>query len=206
MSALLAAIAEDAEALAALHDRELTPAMIAALREADFPRCLALLPRTEKAAGAWRAMAAAVAQLPAPDDALALDDLAAEYAAIYLTGAYGASPCESMWTDDDGLNCQAAMFEWRALHDAIGLATPDWRQRPDDHLVLQLLHIAASARRPTSTDFGDELIRVLDDHVLRWLPQFAARVAGRSASGFYAALAVLTAEWAWSARAAIARP
>jgi putative dimethyl sulfoxide reductase chaperone len=195
VKALTDAIAEDAETLAALHDRELTPAMIAALREASFPACLGLLPQTPAAVAAWEAMAAAMAELPPTAGASELDELAAEYAAIYLTGAYGASPCESVWTDEDHLTCQGAMFQWRELHAGIGLATPDWRQRPDDHLVLQLLHIAHLARRTTTTDFEGSLAQILDEHTLRWLPQFAARVAARSTSPFYGALAVLTAAW-----------
>ena len=195
MKALTDAIAEDAETLAALHDRELTPAMIDALREAHFPACLGLLPQTPQAVAAWQAMAAAMAILPPMPGIAELDELASEYAAIYLTGAYGASPCESVWTDEDHLTHQAAMFQWRDLHAAAGLVATDWRQRPDDHLVLQLLHIAHLARRTTTANFWHDLARVLDEHTLHWLPQFAARVAARSTSPFYGALAVLTAAW-----------
>ena len=40
---LVEALAEDAEALAALHDRELTAGTLAALREVGFPQSLGLL-------------------------------------------------------------------------------------------------------------------------------------------------------------------
>lgn len=189
------AIAEDAESLAALHDRELTPDMIEALREARFPACLGLMPRTTGAIAAWQAMSDAVAALPEEPDTATLDELAAEYAAIYLTGAHGASPLESVWTDDDRLVCQAAMFQWRDIHAAAGLATRDWRQRPDDHLVLQLLHLAHAARTATKEEDWRAVARILDEHTLRWLPDFAARVASRAASAFYAGLTVLTATW-----------
>ena len=188
-------IAEDAESLAALHDRELTADMIAALREANFPACLGLMPVTSPAVEAWRAMTAGLAELPASPDAATLDELASDYAAIYLTGAYGASPYESVWTDDDHLTCQAAMFQWRDIHAAAGLVATDWRQRPDDHLVLQLLYLAHAARRATTPDSWRQLAQVLDEHSLRWLPDFAARVVSRSGSPFYAGLAVLTAAW-----------
>lgn len=204
MNAAADAIADDAESLAALHDRELTADLLVALREAHFPACLGLMPATAEAVAAWRAMVDALAALPPQPDAMVLDDLAAEYAAIYLTGAYGASPCESVWTDDDHLTCQGAMFQWRDIHAAAGLATPDWRQRPDDHLVLQLLYLAHAARRATTPDSWQRLAQVLDEHVLRWLPDFAARVAARSASPFYAALAVLTAIWLDAVRDLIA--
>jgi len=198
-------IAEDAESLAVLHDRELTADLLVALREADFPACLGLMPATAVAVEAWRAMAEGMARLPAHPDASALDHLAAEYAAIYLTGAYGASPHESVWTDDDHLTCQAAMFQWRDIHAGAGLVTPDWRQRPDDHLVLQLLHLAHAARRAATADSWRRLATILDEHTLRWVPDFAARVAVRTESPFYAGLAVLTAAWLDTVRDLIAR-
>lgn len=188
-------IAEDAESLAALHDRELTPDLVAALREARFPACLGLLPATAPAVEAWRAMGDGLADLPPSLDATAIDELASEYAAIYLTGAHGASPYESVWTDDDHLTCQAAMFQLRDIYAAAGLASTDWRQRADDHLVLQLLYIAHAARGAASREHWRALARALDEHLLRWLPDFAARVVQRSTSPFYTGLAVLTAAW-----------
>lgn len=200
-SDLAAVIAEDAESLAALHDRELTADIVQALHEARFPDCLGLMPASTETTAAWRAMQEGMISLPARPDATVLDQLASEYAAIYLTGAYGASPYESVWTDDDHLMCQQAMFEWREIYAAAGLATRDWRQRPDDHLVLQLVYVAHVARRAATADsagFADAwrtLAKVLDEHTLRWLPDFAARVAARTESPFYAGLAVLTAAW-----------
>jgi TorA maturation chaperone TorD len=140
-------------------------------------------------------MAAALAAVPTPAGPTVIDELASEYAAIYLTGAYGASPYESVWTDDDHLTCQAAMFQWRAIHAAAGLAAADWRQRADDHLVLQLLHIAHAGRAAATLDDWRALARRLDEHTLRWLPDFAARVAARASLPFYAGLALLSAAW-----------
>lgn len=190
------AIAEDAEALAALHDRELTPGLAAALREAGFPASLGLMPSNAERLAAWQAMSAGVASLPAADgDVRAWDDLAVEYAAIYLTGAYGASPYESVWTDDDHLTCQGAMFELREIYARAGLRVTDWRQRADDHLVLQLQYVAHAARHASSQEDWRALAQVLDEHLLRWLPDFASRIALRSPSPFYVGLAVLTAAW-----------
>lgn len=190
------AIAEDAEALAALHDRELTPALAAALRETCFPSNLALMPQTSAHLSAWQAMAAGVASLPTDAARLrAWDDLAAEYAAIYLTGAYGASPYESVWTDEDHLTCQGAMFELREIYARAGLRVTNWRQRADDHLVLQLLYIAHTARHATSSEDWRALATMLDEHLLLWMPDFASRIAIRSPSAFYVGLAVLTDGW-----------
>ena len=188
---LLEALAEDAEALAALHDRELTTETIAVLREVGFPANLGLLPAGERSQEAWRLMSAALEET----DPNALDQLAVDYAAIYLTGAYGASPCESVWTDDDHLVCQEAMFALRAIYTAAGLAAEDWRRRPDDHLVLQLLYIAFALRRASGDDELHKLAAMLDEHLLRWLPDFAARVAARAETPFFAVLGRLTFAW-----------
>lgn len=185
------ALAEDAEALAALHDRELTAETIAALREVGFPHNFGLLPAGEHSIEAWRLMAAALEET----DPGALDQLAVDYAAIYLTGAYGASPCESVWTDDDHLACQDAMFALRQIYAAAGLAAEDWRRRPDDHLVLQLLYIAHALRRSDGPEELRRLAAMLDEHLLRWLPDFAARVAARAETPFFAVLGRLTFAW-----------
>jgi TorA maturation chaperone TorD len=185
------ALAEDAEALAALHDRELTAETLATLREIGFPANLGLLPQGEPSREAWRLMVAALEETQAAD----LDLLAVDYAAIYLTGAYGASPCESVWTDDDHLVCQDAMFALREIHAAAGLAAEDWRRRPDDHLVLQLLYIAHALRRSGGPDELRRLAAMLDEHLLRWLPDFAARVAARAETPFFAVLGRLTFAW-----------
>lgn len=195
---IIDAIAQDAESLAALHDCELTPPVLAALRIAEFPSCLGLMPATEEAQAAWQAMEIGIADLPAELNPDARDILASEYAAIYLTGAYGVSPYESVWTDDDHLVCQEAMFQWRDLHAAAGLAVVDWRHRPDDHLVLQLLYLAKQVRSATAVEGlapWRHLAQVLDEHTLRWLPDFSSRVAARSDSLFYIGLAVLTTAW-----------
>ena len=189
---LAEALAEDAEALAALHDRELTAETIAVLREVGFPANLGQLPKGEQAQQTWRMMAAA---LPLEADPAELDRLAVDYAAIYLTGAYGASPCESVWLDDDHLACQGPMFEMRKLYAEAGLAAADWRKRPDDHLVLQLLYLAHVLRRAEAPDDLRRLATMMDEHLLRWLPDFAERVSARCEQPFFAVLAGLTFLW-----------
>lgn len=185
------ALAEDADMLAALHDRELTAQTLAALRAVGFPQNLGLLPNDEAMREAWGLMAGALAQAASAS----LDDLAADYASVYLTGACGASPCESAWTDDDHLVCQDAMFALRRIYAGAGLAAADWRRRPDDHLVLQLLYLAHVLRTADSLDALRKLATAMDEHLLRWLPDFAERVAARCATPFYAVLQRLTFLW-----------
>ncbi|HMV05739.1 MAG TPA: molecular chaperone TorD family protein [Accumulibacter sp.] len=187
------ALAEDAATLAALHERELTPPVLRELAAIGFPDNLALLPRNAAQAEAFTLMRTAV--LACVDPAIPIDDLAAEFAAIYLTGAYGASPCESVWLSDEHLICQEAMFELRDLYTACGFAVPDWRKRPDDHLVFQLQFLARRLAVLRDDAGLRALAAFLDEHLLRWLPDFATRLAARCEQQFYAALAILTNSW-----------
>lgn len=189
------ACAEDLELLVRLNDRELDRPTLAALLETGFPAGMGLLPAREALAGPHVLLAEALAGLRDAGQS-ALDTLAADFAAIYLTGAFGASPCESVWMDDERLTCQAPMFELRQVYQAAGLANPDWRKRPDDHLVMQMDYLR---RRLGKTPLADEdvehLAGFLDGHLLRWLPEFAARAAARCETPFYGGLVMLTAGW-----------
>lgn len=193
---IVAALAEDAQTLALVHDRELTPAFLDELRAIDFPRNLVLLPASPQAQEAWRFMAAALSDLPVPLDTATLDRLAADYASIYLVSSYGASPCESTWIDEDHLLCQETMFQLREIYRVAGLAAADWRRRPDDHLVLQLAFLAHAIRRAEGIDDWRNLAKVMDEHLLRWLPDFARRIATRCETSIYAGMAMVTHEWA----------
>jgi TorA maturation chaperone TorD len=198
-----AVLAEDASTLAVLQDRELSPMVLAELKALGFPRNLTLLPTDEAGWMAYRMMQEVVALLPTQADAALLDDLAADFAAIYLTGAFGASPYESYWLSDDHLICQDAMFEMRTLYSKAGLKVPDWRMRPDDHLVFQLQFLAHLLAKAGRDDDWRSLANFLDYHLLRWLPDFAGRVVNRCDTPFYAALALLTDVWCQQLRSLI---
>lgn len=184
------AIAEDLDTLVLLQDRELDAAMLQALRELGFPDSLAQLPADERGRQAFDSMRQAVHALPQTLGRAFLDHLAADYAAIYLNGSLGASPMESVWLSDDHTACHDAMFELREIYAGRGLAASDWRRRPDDHLLLQLQFIARWLRDPRPDLAG--LADFLDRHLLRWLGDFAGRVADRCETHLYAGLALLT--------------
>jgi TorA maturation chaperone TorD len=115
---------------------------------------------------------------------------------VYLTHGLRASPCESVWLDEDGLVMQAAMFELRDWYARHGLAVQDWRLRSDDHLVHQL-QFAVHLLAPEEGEGADlaEVAHFLDDHLLLWIDRFAERVAARCQTRFYAGLALLTSAW-----------
>ena len=180
--------AEDLAALAWFHEAERSPALIAALHEGGFPGGLGVLPADAPALLRFAAAVADVAGVR-PDDAPGLaDELAADFAAIYLTHALRASPCESVWRDEDHLMLQGSVFDVRARYQAHGVVARNWRLLPDDHLSNELAfvaHLLGCAQADAAAHF-------LDAHLLVWLPDFAERVASRAATRFYATLADVT--------------
>ncbi len=188
------AVALDLTTLALVHHAELDDAVLAHLRLNAFPQGLGLRLTSQAGLDALVAMESAMGALPSPLPADVLDELAADYAAIYLTYAYRASPCESVWLDQEGLGMQAPMFQVREFYRQFDLAAANWRIRPDDHLVIEL-HFLACLMEDDHPQALPEAARFLDEHLLRWLPLFARRVSARCATAFYAGAALLTAAY-----------
>lgn len=188
------AVALDLEALALLHHAECDDALLAHLALSGFPEGIGLRLVSENGQRAQVLMHQALAEMPSPLSTAMRDELAADYAAIYLTYAYHASPCESVWLDQENLALQAPMFQVREFYRLFNLGSANWRMRSDDHLVLELQFLAA-LMRDAHPQALPEAARFLDNHLLRWLPLFGQRVAGRCATPFYAAAALLTAAY-----------
>ncbi len=187
------AVAEDLLTLAILHNEELDRVTLAGLREADFPGSLHLRLRSKKGQDAIYVFTQGLDSLLADLTDSTLDRLAADYADIYLNHTLQASPCESVWMDDDNLAMQEAMFRLREQYARRGLGVSDWRKRSEDHLVPQLHFVAHLL---TQVDDGlSEAADFLDEHLLRWNPEFARRVASRCGTPLYAGLALLNAAY-----------
>ncbi|MCB1801806.1 MAG: molecular chaperone TorD family protein [Gammaproteobacteria bacterium] len=202
LDAFGSSVALDLMMLARLHDRELDASMVAALKSSGFSDGLAFRLESTKGIEALALTVAAIDSMT--DEPEVLDGLAVDFAAIYLTHGLGASPCESVWLDEDGLVMQQPMFSVRESYARAGFGVPDWRLRPDDHLVFQLQFVANLLEQKHVAAFA-EAARFLDDHSLRWLPDFADRVAQRAATPFYAGLAMLTAVYVDELRDVLAR-
>lgn len=181
-------LAEDLRTLAWLHAGEQPAPLWLALQQTGFPAGLSVVPPADAAvagmADALHGLGPAYADNPRRID----DELAADYAGIYLTHALQASPLESVWRDEDHLMLQGPTFEVRQAYRQHGLAAADWRSLPDDHLTNELSFVAALLEKRALAESQDFLAH----HLLAWLPQFAQRVAQRAATPVYAALALLT--------------
>ena len=186
------AAADDLRLLYLLHDREPDKETLEALRQWPVQEQLGLALRSQMGREAAALLDDALRELPDPIDAESIDALAADYADIYLTHAYRASPCESVWLDDDGLARQEPMFEVRRWFRERGLGTADASKRPDDHLIFQLQFVAHLLDSMHGDDTLRDAARFMDEHLLRWIGQFGGRVAAQCPQGFYVGLMLLT--------------
>ena len=186
------AVSDDLMMLCVLHNAEPERELIKALRDADFPRGLGLRLTSETARGGVDLLSKALTALPEPVDEQILDELAADYANIYLTHGLQASPCESVWFDDEGLTHQQPMTQVRAQYRQHGLMAADWRKREDDHLVLQLQFLAHLLNTSQASSGIGEAARFMDEHLLRWLGKFSWRVAQRCATDYFAGVVLLS--------------
>ena len=117
------AVAEDLAWLADLHDRELDRERLVLPRELNREYTpFGFVPPGEGLAAALSLFSQGLADIPTDLGRQTLDLLAAEYADIYLNHSIQASPCESIWIDEDGLMMQEPMFQIRGWYRRHGLA------------------------------------------------------------------------------------
>ncbi len=184
----------DIQLLAVLHDKEPNAALLAELKQTRFPYQLNLQLSDNASQESLSFMADSLKEFPVEMDAAQLDELAADFAAIYLNHSIQASPCESVWLDEEGLMRQQPMFAVRGWYEKYGLQVDDWRLRPDDHLVCQLQFIAHLLKQEEVSHLA-QVAQFLDEHLLLWIKDFAARVSQRAGTAYYAGLALLTAAY-----------
>lgn len=186
-----AEVATELRTLAALHAAEVDAEVLRRLGEADYP-AQSVLPIDDD--GSRRAVDLMCRTVSGLRDATSqqIDELAVDYAAIYLTGALHLSPNESAWLDQDHLERQQPMFEVRSWYQRHGVRAADWRCRSEDNLSLQLSFIAMLLELQDERAAISESAAFMDQHLLRWLGDFGSGVALRCSTKFYAALALYT--------------
>lgn len=189
------AAAEDLRLLAFLQDRELDLDLVMGLRQERHADFLVLRLVTEEGREAMKLFRLGLTDLPTEPSDEDLDILAVEYAHIFLNNSFDASPCESVWIDDEGLTMQEPMFQVRAWYERFGLQVEDWRKRADDHLVNQLVFLAHVLDPEAGDAHLTEVTRFMDEHPLRWIQGFAGRVGSRCQTRLYAGLVRLTAAY-----------
>lgn len=192
LEAFCQAIADDLAMLARLHAKEPDAGLLQRLRSQRFPAGLGLTLESDAGHQAVELMQQAVASMPDVIEPAALDELASDYASIYLNFNIQASPEESVWVDEENLAYQDAMFQVRNWYARYGLSVPDWRLCPDDHLVYELQFLEHLFRHEATETGLSSVARFMDEHLLRWVTRFAERVGARCATPYFAGAARLT--------------
>jgi len=133
--------------------------------------------------------------------------LAVDYARLCLGSdpREGADPYESVHRNKEGLLMQD---EWEAvlrLYDELGLGRAENIHETEDNLALELECMAQLCARQDTTLRAVELpeaswwleqqVRMLDEHLLRWVPSFVRRVEKLGQTEFYKVFGVLTDEF-----------
>lgn len=186
------ALADDLEVFIRLHDHEADSELLATLRQTLPADWFALKLHGELFESAQALVVDGLAAIPEPVGSGDLNDMAAEFAAIYLTYAYQAAPTESVWRDEDHLERQEAMFAVRRWYAKYGVAAPNWRIRSDDHIVNELQFLGLLLLRAEDAAGLRDVALFLRDHLLVWVPEFAKRVALRCRLPFYAGACLMT--------------
>ena len=189
------AVADDLKTLAVLLDGELEAKTLHDLKVIGFPDNLGLKLQSEKGGYACELMQKAMQVFPEEFDDEFLNSLAADFAGIFLNSSVGVSPYESVWISDENITHQESMFEIRDWYQKYELAAENWRVRADDHLVLQLQFIAHLMQQVDNPNALPDVALFMDEHILRWIGDFAGVVIERCDTPFYAGLVMLTTQY-----------
>ncbi len=189
---LRAEISDDLLLLAMLHDREPQVSLIEELRKVPVENWFGLKMTCGTSQTGLEIMSAALTAFSSPLSEVECDQLAVDFANIYLIHTYRASPTESPWLDKDKLERQGPMFAIAENYLRHGLAASDRQLRSDDHLVLQLQFLSHLLAEIDNKGSLQEAAHFMDEHILRWFGEFAERVAGCCQTPYYAALVTLT--------------
>lgn len=130
-----------------------------------------------------------------------LDELAAEYAGLFLNaGDRPVHPYESVYTSPERLLMQQAQVQVRQIYAASGLVLSTGNE-PEDHIALEMEFMShLCSRTVNASEAGDEEAarahlksqrEFLEDHLLRWAPQFSEDLKRFAATDFYRALGCL---------------
>ncbi len=180
------ALATLCDGLAAVFAAPLSAERIATLRSPHGATLLAELGATTGLAREVAALAAALAAGRPAEAAVAVEQA---YVQLF-SGAAGpntVAPYESVHTSASGLLFQRPAAVMQALLARLDLDVAGLPAEPPDHIAVQLAVLAEALRR------GDActVLYLLDDHLLRWAPGFAALCRAHDPHGLHDAAAAL---------------
>jgi TorA maturation chaperone TorD len=131
-----------------------------------------------------------------------IEALEKDYAALLIgPDKLLAPPWESVYRSNEGLIFEQQTLEVREAYARFGLQTPRLHNEPDDHIGLELafmVHLcslgmsAVQFSQPEQWEtVAQNLHDFLDQHLLRWAPDFCAKVAENAKTEYYRGAALL---------------
>ena len=128
-----------------------------------------------------------------------IEDLRWDYTRLFI-GPFKlpCPPWESVYRSQARLLMQDAADDVRRVYAAVGLSVEATGMMPD-HVGVELHFLALLSETADSNDDPhSEIARLkqafLNDHLLQWIPQFAADMEAAAETDFYRALARVTVE------------
>ncbi len=144
---------------------------------------------------------------PANRSAEAVDRLVWDYTRLFVGPArLPAPPYESAYRTVDRLVFQEVTLEVREAYRRYGLVAPKLGTEPDDHIGLELSFLYETCRLAGGAAAAGDIDGVhtilqdqqafLDDHLMQWVPRFAADVRQHAETAYYRGWADLLAGFA----------
>jgi len=113
-----------------------------------------------------------------------------------------APPYESVFLSENNLIFEKQTLEVRIVYEQFGLKVPLRDEIPDDHLSYELQFIATMCDMIINAinkkdikaiiSLVNDCQRFLDDHLLKWISAFTARVAEHAKTDFYRGMSLMT--------------
>lgn len=140
----------------------------------------------------------------------AIERLKAEYTRLFIGPArLPAPPWESVYRGEDRLLLQSSTLEVRALYRSRGALPAHYPAVADDHVALELAFLHLVSRRAQELLANDadvdhsflsplaaSMDRIVNEHLLAWLPRFSHALSCDDPQGYYAVCARLLVRFA----------
>ena len=128
------------------------------------------------------------------------EEIKADFTRLFLgPGRIPAPPYESVFRSEEHLMFEKEMLDVRKVYRGYSMGIQNKNSVPDDHAGFELqfaallcLKIAESLKKNNLDDAAviqNDLLRFMDAHLLKWLPDFFSRVKDSSSTGYFRGMA-----------------
>jgi TorA maturation chaperone TorD len=135
-----------------------------------------------------------------------LEDLAAEYASLFLTaGAKQVNPYQSFYLGDEGILYQEETLKLKEIMQELGYEGAEENAEPEDHLGNELAFVAYLCRSAARSQEHGEIEyarrylnlqkQFLEQHLLEWVPDCCADIQENTDSAYFEGIARLTVDF-----------